>query len=473
VSTPTKSLPSPGGDRRSTPFSVTHVAWVGVALTGLFVYAAIAALLDPGRPSSLGVSGAATLAARPETSDASAPVAAKSGASGGGRGGPVEPADRVFDARLAPRLAKLDVRSDRAIFALLESLHAASAASARADVERVFGAAVRLARHEDPTIRAAAIAVLGRVPQFNPSSDPFEPALSDVDPRVRREAVVGRTLQGLSKRWHGLLSLATDDDARVRAAVAQAMGAVSDPQARATLEQLFCDRDDDVVDAAAAALGGKITDAPPEVVLDAAKSERARVRCAAARVLGDARTPECLAPLARLVDDPTWTVRAQAIRGLAAFVGPSAATACAKLQTVADDSNLPRTERFEALQALARTETTPDRDVLLSVATTDADPALRLAAARTLLAWADPRSCGALAALLETDLGAHCDDEDRQFVRATALATLQDAAGPKLKERAPQTSDDAAGWRKLLPELEERVRAPDFEFAPAHLAERW
>jgi hypothetical protein len=166
-----------------------------------------------------------------------------------------------------------------------------------------------------------------------------------------------------------------------------------------------------------------------------------------------------------------WTVRSEAIRGLARFTGTPAAEACGRILAVAVDQNRPRTERFEALQVLAHTESAPDLDALCTVAMTDADPALKLVAARTLLARADPRGCDALVQLLRTEVGPRCDDEDRTFVRATARSTLQDAMGT-LRIRTRLT-DDSAGWLEVLPSLQTRVRERDFEYAPAYLPERW
>jgi HEAT repeat protein len=461
------------GDERPTPFALPAVALFGLLATVVFAYLVARVFMTTPDVPSAPIGRGPEYEAEADTS--APPLPEKSAVLRGGGGKKVEaksdPSDEAFDAQLTARLAKLDVDNERSIYALLETYGASRADGPPAPVERFVAAALRLSKHGEPIVRAGAFAVLGRVPRSALRSDPFTTALSDADARVRREAVVGRTLQGLDDHWRGLLPRATDEDARVRAAVARALGSVADPTAQAALLKLFADDVDDVVDAAADGLGAKVGGAAPDELLAGAKSARPRVRRATARALAEAHTPECLTPLARLVDDPAWTVQVEAIRGLSRFVGPSAAAACAKLASVAVDSALPRSQRFEALQALAYTETAPVLDALFAVATKDADPALKLAAARTLLARADPRSCAALTSLLETEIGPRCDDEDKQFVRATALATLQDAAGPAAKDLAKPTSAEA--WRKILPSIEARVRETDFEYVAAYLPERW
>jgi HEAT repeat protein len=426
---------------------------------------------SPRSPGGAQTNGAPSAPAGPDEGSGK-----RAGGGGGARTGAdndAELSDTEFDARLALRLAKVDVRIERSIFEALEGYGATAGQHRAKDCTRFIASAVRLASHENPVVRAAALAALGRVPAAALWTDPFAAAFDDHDPRVRREAVIGRTRQGLGNYARLVLRLSHDDDAGVRAAVAQALGVAGSAEANATLLVLFTDGADDVADAAAVCLGGRITGAPPAAVIEATKSENPRRRVAAARVLGEAHTPQCLAPHAHHADDPAWTVSCESIRGLARFGGDEAEAASARLLALAVDTSRTRSERFEALQALAHTEKTPDLDELLSVATKDADPALRLVAARTLLARADPRSCDALAALLYTEIGPHCDDEDRRFVRSTAFAMLLEAAGPKLKDRAPSTPDDAAGWRRTLPEIEARIRAPDFEYAPAYLPERW
>jgi hypothetical protein len=131
------------------------------------------------------------------------------------------------------------------------------------------------------------------------------------------------------------------------------------------------------------------------------------------------------------------------------------------------DRKRPRTDRFEALQALAHTFAEPAADAIAAIASGDEDPVLRLAAARTLLARRDARGGAVLVDLLGVKMGPQCDDEDRQFVQTTAGDTLREITGAKYP------NSDVAAWRKMLPGLEKKVAAEGFEYAPAYLLERW
>jgi HEAT repeat protein len=331
-------------------------------------------------------------------------------------------------------------------------------------LEQTIDALLDLARSEDAVVRRGAIAVLARIPEAELSTDPFRDALEDRDPQVRREAVIGRSRHELATNWESIVRAARDEDASVRAAAAQALGDVKRPEARTTLASLLADPSDDVVDAAAAVFARRLTQAPPPAVFAAVHSERPRVRAAAARIFGDCHAAECLVPLAGLLDDTAWIVRREAIRQLARFPTPAA---CARVAAVAQDGTRSRTDRFEALQALAHMESAPDVEPIALTAVKDPDPVLRLVAARTLLSRGDPRACPTLVNLLSTETGPHCDFEDRKFVRTTAAATLRAATGAAFGDA------DVEGWRRIAAEFSQRTREPEFTYSPEYLPERW
>ena len=84
--------------------------------------------------------------------------------------------------------------------------------------------------------------------------EPLKQASDEADENVRGAAVVALGQIGDRRALPWLLARATDDSAVVRGAVAWALGALRDPQARETLERLGADPDLDTADAAREAL---------------------------------------------------------------------------------------------------------------------------------------------------------------------------------------------------------------------------
>ncbi len=394
----------------------------------------------------------------------------KAGESKGGAGssgGSARLADpEQFEANVVLVLQRLDASDERDVYRTLER-YDAGADGQRERVDRLVGVLAKLVGHEDVRVRRGALALLARVPTEVLTTDPFSGAMCDEDPAVRREAVIGRARHGLSRHWPSVLPLTRDEDVAVRIAAAQALASVGRDDVRAALAKLLADGSDDVVEAAAAALARTARDVPPPEAVAALRSDRPRVRAAAAHVLAASHGPTCFDPIVSLLDDSTDEVRRQAIQSLPRFTGAEAKAACETLVAIASSARRPATDRFEALQALARTTGKPSADAVHRIATSAEEPLVRLAAARTLLGLSDPRACAILVDLAGTQAGPACHYQVAEFVRSHASETLRALGAAK-----PLT-DDAAGWRPLVASLEVAVRRDGFSFRPEPLTLRW
>jgi HEAT repeat protein len=371
-------------------------------------------------------------------------------------------------AALTRVVLAVDVDDEGAINRALLGLGAGIPARSEIEAGRVAEALTRLAKNERASVRRGAIALLGRMPTGRVVGDPFAAALLDSDAEVRRHAVVGRTRLGVEFHWRQLTALAGDADAGVRQAVARGLASVDHEEARQTLGRLLVDRDDAVVAAASASLAASGAGAAMPTVLEAARSSRPNVRRGAAVVLSADSTPGSLARLVALTNDEAASVRKDAVWGLSGMDGAVAADARTATEAIAFDARRRgRAERFEALQGLARTETAPDLDALLSVAEKDRDVLLRVTAARTLALRGDARALPSLVRFLEIKPGAGVGDDDASFVRSTAERALCEVTG-----RTP-ASRTAEEWARALPDLERRVAKGRGGVGVARLAQIW
>ncbi len=369
---------------------------------------------------------------------------------------------------LRRRLATVDLRDERALMRFLDAYGASSPPLAPALVDEFVSRLADAAQSPRAEIRRSALALLGRVDPASVARDVFTPHFGDPDPRVRREAVVGRTRHGPGAAWMYVLKLAEDPDASVRAAVAAALGLIPRPEARERLLAMLGDADREVVLAAGTGLARCLQGAPPDTVVLCCNSERVEVRLAAARVLAALRSPEGAKHLVLLVDDPSWEVRREAIAALASITAGDAPATCVwALERVAAHAARSRTDRLEAIQALGRTVRAPDAELVHRLATADPDPVIRLAAARTLLARADLRGLAILVDLTELGRAAAEDPDDVAFVRGTADRTLQEVAD----DTAVLTG--RATWRQRLPEVLGRLAGVGLDYSPDRLAETW
>lgn len=388
----------------------------------------------------------------------------KGGSRASGRARLADP--EQFEANVVLVLERLNADDERDVYRTIER-YEAGAGAPRENVDRLVGVLTKLVGDDNVRVRRGALAVLARISPDALLSDPFTGAMCDQDASVRRQAVIGRGRHGVSRHWPVVLPLTRDEDASVRMAAAQALASVNRDEVRDALVRLLSDGSDDVVETAAEALARSARDVPPQDALAAVRSERPRVRTAAAHVLAASHAPRCLEPIVALLDDPVDEVRQQAIRSLPNFTGTEAKAVCAKLVAIASSDRRATIDRFEALQALSRTETPPSADSVHGIAQTAADPLVRLAAARTLLGLGDSRACAILVDLTATKAGPACHYQVADFVSKHAAATLRalDAATPR--------ADDPAGWRPLVASLEVAVRRDGFSYRPEALTLRF
>jgi HEAT repeat protein len=436
-------------------------------LLGVLVATLTYSAARPSRDPRRAVAPAATVGAGGTKDSAEARKAGETKGGSRSSGGSARLADpEQFEANVVLVLQRLDASDERDLYRTLER-YDAGAGGQRERVDRLVGVLAKLVGHEDVRVRRGALALLARVPTEVLPSDPFTGAMCDQDPAVRREAVIGRARHGMSRHWPAVLPLARDEDATVRIAAAQALASVGRDDVRAVLAKLLADDSDDVVEAAAVSLARTARDVPPPEALAALRSDRPRVRAAAAHVLAASHGPNCFDPIVTLLDDSVDEVRRQAIQSLPRFTGELAKAACERLVSVASSPRRPATDRFEALQALARTPAGPSADAVHRIATSADEPFVRLAAARTLLGLGDSRACAILADLAGTQASPTCHYQIAEFVRSHASETLRaiDAAKP--------LTDDAAGWRPLVASLEVAVRRDGFSYRPEPLALRW
>jgi HEAT repeat protein len=278
--------------------------------------------------------------------------------------------------------------------------------------------------------------------------------------------------------WIHVLNLSHDLDAEVRAAAAKALGTVQHEDVTARLIQLMTDPDPAVVIAAGASLENTLAGEPPQVVLDLCAAERLEVRLAAVRVLAAVRGEKAAEAMTRLIDDANWQVRRAAIRGLTSVGGEVGTKATWALMGAGEHGGRSRLDRLEALQALARTQSRPDLDRIERLGRTEEDPVLRLAAARTLLAWGDLRSITLLVELTEYATDDAMYQRTATRVRALAEETLRCALATRTDAEpvgAPPPEDTrlvrTRTWRQKLPEMLRQLAGKGVDYSPSDLNE--
>jgi len=332
------------------------------------------------------------------------------------------------DAILRRKLSRLRYEDERAVRRFLEEYHATGREIDRFRLNAFLDALTKVLAEDDRLeLKRAVLAVFRRIPPGMLLDDPFALYLVNEDVELRRLAVMGYRAHDRDGQWKALAGLAGDPDASVRAAVAEALGGVRYDAAVDVLMGMLFDDDDQVVRVSGRALGLSLGRRLPDLFQKACESERAAVRLGAADALSIARGSAAAPMLSKFLQDPDWRIRRKAIQGLGRLRGPSAAVATRALTSVAGQVGMPRTDRFEAFQALAAMPSLTDPDRLRLVATTDPDPVLRLVAARTALAHDDVAVTNSLIRLMSVAQGDHCDEEDQEFVQATAAATLREA----------------------------------------------
>jgi HEAT repeat protein len=322
-----------------------------------------------------------------------------------------------------------------------------------------------LTTDREPRVRAAAIGLLGRVPTSLIPVLGLDGCATDKSPAVRRQVVLAIGRRGDETAKERCVIYTSDVDAGVRAGVARSLRGAQSAGCLAALMRLLNDSDTTVVDAAAESLQRTLPEAT-RGLYDACESTSPATRAGAARVLGALQPADAFVALDRLTRDHVWQVRADAIRALGQLPAPASEHAAHTLATIAVDTTLTRTDRFEAIQCLLGPMLGADLEALAAVARSDPDHALRLVAARILVAHHDKRGVAPLVELLGAEIDAKNDAEDRDFVRSTAEETLRaiDPVG---------TGRSRVAWKTAIASVEARVASERFEYQPQHLTLFW
>ncbi len=297
---------------------------------------------------------------------------------------------------------------------------------------------------ESVNVRLGALHVLARVPRRHVSLDPFIEFFGESDARVRAAAVTGRERHGIDGYVDAVARLGGDPSPPVRLAVAAALGTCQDDASIEALTKLLHDVDRTVARRAGASLGRVWRGEPSDDIVRASRDENANARVGAAVALAEMGSTAACRVLGDLTADSDWDVRREALRGLGRQPRAARDEATYRLLAVAQDTSRVRTDRLEAIQALAALAPADAAPMLLEDAERDDDPVIRLFAARTALAGGDHRALPSLIPLLTVSEGPHCDEEDRLFVRTTARETLEAATGLE----AP--GDSPAAWKAAV-----------------------
>jgi aminopeptidase N len=280
---------------------------------------------------------------------------------------------------------------------------------------------------------------------------------------------------------------------RVRWMAAEALAKRDDPKTIAALARALRRDDEfwGVRAEAATALGQLRTDASLEVLLGAVGVKHAKVRRAVARALGKARSPKAVAPLKALaLTDPSYLVASEAARALGANRQIEAFDTLVELldrkswadsvkSGAADGLALLRDERAvphlvarsayghdshgrrSCLIALARLDGTRKTRELCEERLDDKDPFVRMAAVRALDVLGDVKARAALARRLER--------EDAGNIRRRIKEALRDLRGAHgveiraLRDELDKVRDEAKDLRARLVKLEARFAAPEPE----------
>ncbi len=272
-------------------------------------------------------------------------------------------------------------------------------------------------------------------------------------------------------RWIAAAALGKRDDARTTAALARALSNESEFWG--------------VRAEAALALGEVRSEAALDALVAAVKTPHAKVRRAVARALGKFKSPRAASALKPLaLSDPSYLVEADAARALGATRQSEAfdtlvelldrrswadavrSGAADGLAALRDERAVPHLSartvyghdsngRRASLLALARLDSSRKTRELCEERLDDVDPFVRLAAVRALDLLGDPKARGALSRRLER--------EDAGNVRRRIKETLRDLRGAhvaelrSLRDELEKVRDEAKDLRARLTKVEARL----------------
>ncbi|MFA5331800.1 MAG: HEAT repeat domain-containing protein [Methanoregula sp.] len=172
-----------------------------------------------------------------------------------------------------------------------------------------------LAALKSPDEDVRMIAVESLVKYGEEASDPLISSISDPSARVR--AAVAEALGKIrcERAVPGLSGLLLDGDEEVRCSAASALGAIGDIQGFAPLARLFADEYQSVREAAVSAVAALGGPAVP-FLLRLLSHDAPKIRVGAASALGATGAPGAAAPLAALFADPDPEVRESAAKAV-------------------------------------------------------------------------------------------------------------------------------------------------------------
>ena len=377
---------------------------------------------------------------------------------------------KIGDASIVERLFPLLADSDLLV------MQAATAAIQSLGSDEARALALRAARADSPQTRRAALRILAYFGE--PSSfEVFRESIGDPDPRVRDVAVLGLAFIDDSRATETLLAACRNDDAKMRAAAARALGLRAPlPAAAEALITALADRDPWVRYYACQSLGRLRHEAASELVARLLADPAGQVRVAAVEALCQLPTEVAFGALREAVQSPESDVKRAALIGL----GLAKREGSVPLLVEALTQGEPAT-RLVAVSALA---SFPDRDVIAawSRAALDRDPSVQKAALTMLAGRDGPEATTALIRLLassradvdavlaalatpvsgrvETILGAlHTADDDLSQKLTSVLARMRRPDAHEALLRAFEFSN--AACRKAAATALAAVRSPD------------
>ena len=252
-------------------------------------------------------------------------------------------------------------------------------------------------------------------------------------------------------------AMESDSAAPVRAAAAQALGSLGDPEALADLAEAAAGDDDPAVRAAALEALTELDDPAALAHLAEAIAGDAdpAVRAAAAQALAELDDPAALSQIAEaMASDSSASVRAAAAGALGSAGDPAALSTLAEAAAGDHDPAV----RAAALEALAELDDSAALPTLAQAAAGDSDPMVRAAAVEALAALDDPDALDTLSEALDSDQSAP--------VRAAAAGALGSLGDPEafsqLAEAVTEDNDPRvrAACARALAELDDPAALP-------------
>lgn len=284
--------------------------------------------------------------------------------------------DAEVRARACDALARLgNTAAVTALFKLLGDRdgrvsHAASAAIQSLGSQESKRLALEQARSEEPRTRRAAIRIIAYF-GYPEGLDVLVSAIDDEDEKIREAAIYGLPLIDDPKAVSALLAHATHASARVRAAVARALGQTSRaPEVERVLEAALGDADPWVRYYACQSLGRLAIESAVARLVERLDDESGQVRVAAVEALAHLEDARAAAALARAARSADPDIRRAALVGLGIGRRPDSIPTLREAASAPDPATrlvaigaLSEQEGAEVVPTLAHAASDPDEGV--------------------------------------------------------------------------------------------------------------